>query len=186
MPVLAGRPVTVTVRPATLTPGRPAAAVSPAGRLPRAGVSVSCPRPDGVTTPMRPGGAPSARPRATVAGRVNDTPLVAVRLSTRRRRPVPAVVRYWRAPKRVAHPGPRRVARTTRVAPRAGRSVAASTWRPGFRLAGASARRYGEPAAARTARPSSVYRTERSPAGRAALTVTTTGLDTRTVASART
>src|SRR3954470_16563053 len=148
MPVLAGRPVTVMVRPATLTPGRPAAAVRPAARLPRAGVSVTCPRPDGVTTPMRPAGAPSARPRATVAGRVNDTPLVAVRLSTRRRRPVPAVVRYWSAPKRVAPPATRRVARTTRVAPRAGRSVAASTWRPGFRLARASASPYRGPAPA--------------------------------------
>src|SRR4051794_9711109 len=113
MPVLAGRPVTVMVRPATLTPGRPAAAVSPAGRLRRAGVRVTCPRRAGVTTRMRRAGAPGARPGATVAGGVNDTPLVAVRLSTRGRRPVPAVVRYWCAAKRVAPPATRRVARTT-------------------------------------------------------------------------
>src|SRR5512133_3592719 len=157
MPVLAGRLVTAIVRPRTRTPGRPAVAVSPAGVLPRAGVSVNWRRPAGVTTRMRPAGRPSARPRATAAGTVNVTDPVAVRLSTRRRRPVPAVVRYWRAAKRVAHAATRSVARRTRVVPRDGRSVAASMWRPGFRLAGASARRYGERAAARTARPSSVY-----------------------------
>src|SRR4051794_41250012 len=86
MPVLAGSPVTVIVRPATLTPGRPAAAVSRAGRLPRAGVSVNWRRPDGVTTRMRPAGVPSASPRATAAGSGNGTPPGAVRLSTRRRR----------------------------------------------------------------------------------------------------
>src|SRR4051812_49947281 len=106
MPVLAGRPLTVIVRPATVTPGRPAAAVSRAGRLPRAGVSVNWRRPDGVTTWMRPAGVPSARPRATAAGSVNVTPLVAVRLSTRRRRPVPAVVRYWRGGEGGAPPPP--------------------------------------------------------------------------------
>src|SRR5215218_4314791 len=157
MPVFAGRPVTAIVRPPTLTPGRPPApAVSPAGVVPRAGLSVNWRRPAGVTTRMRPAGVPSARPRATAAGTVNVTALIAVRLSTRRRRPVPAVVRYWRAANRVAHAATRRVARRTRVAPRDGRSVAARTWRPGVSLAGASARRYGERTPARSARPSSV------------------------------
>jgi hypothetical protein len=71
--VLAGSPVTAIVRPLTLTPGRPAPAVSPAGVLPRAGLSVNWRRPAGVTTRMRPAGVPSARPRATVAGSANVT-----------------------------------------------------------------------------------------------------------------
>src|SRR4051794_35283709 len=156
MPVLAGSPVTAIVRPRTRTPGRPAAAVSPAGLPPRAGVSANWRRPDGDTTRMRPDGVPRARPRATAAGTVNVTDCVAVRESTRRRKPVPPVVRYWRAAKRVAHGTTRSVARTTRVAPRDGRGVAAPTGGPGVRPGGASASRYGARVPARSARPSSV------------------------------
>src|SRR3954449_1677680 len=123
IPVLAGRPVTTMLRPRTRTPGRPGAAVRPAGVLPRAGRRANWRRPAGVTIRMRPAGRPSARPRATAAGTVNVTALVAVRLSTRRRSALPAVVRYWRTAKRVAHGATRSVARRTRVAPRDARSV---------------------------------------------------------------
>src|SRR3954467_2376307 len=65
MPVLAGSPVTAIVRPRTRTPGRPAAAVSPAGLPPRAGVRAHWRRPDG--GPTRTGHAADA-PRRGVEG----------------------------------------------------------------------------------------------------------------------
>src|SRR5689334_7415909 len=186
MPVLAGSPVTAIVRPCTLTPGRPAAAARPAGRRPRAGVSANRRAPAGVTTRTRPDGVPSARPRATLAGTVNATAVAAARLSTRSRSALPAVVRYWRAVKRVAQPATRSVVRRTRLAPVRGRSVAARTWRPALRLLGGRARRYGARVAARSAWPSRVYATPVRPVRLAGVTVTTTGLDGSTATSART
>ena len=101
MPVPAGRSRTTTVRPLTVTDGEPAAldaSSTPFGRLRRAELEDG-PLAAGLHDPQA-AEALAGLQRAAAgerAGSGNATLLSAVRLSTRRRRPVPTFVRHWPA-----------------------------------------------------------------------------------------